>query len=77
MAYDFTIRNGFKVKKDGTYPCPTKNNPNQTVKLFTDDVLTKEDDDKYMRHTGIGRYGIVLTDDEVEPIKKPVKLRVM
>lgn len=86
MGYNFTIKNGLRVKKDGRYPWPLKpehqrpgtDDANRTIELFTDDVLTKDPDTgRYMVHTGLGCFGIVLTDDEVEPIGKDSHLRLI
>ena len=77
MGRCFTITNGVRVKKDGSYSWPCKGEPNRTIELFTDDVLTKDPAaGTYMAHTGIGCFGIVLTDEEVEPIGKSVDLRL-
>lgn len=77
MGYDFTIKNGFRVKRDGIYPWPCKPEPNRTMQLFTSDVLTKQPDGRYMKHTGLGTFGHVLKDDEVEPIGKDMALRLL
>lgn len=45
------------------------------IELDADDVLTKSTDGTYMKHTGLGCFGIVLADEQVVPIGKPVKLR--
>ena len=75
MGYSFTIQNGFRPKANGHYPWPCANLPDRTIKLFTDDVLTKDaKTGNYMKHTGIGCTNIVLTDEQIEPIGKPVDL---
>jgi len=77
MGYNFTVKNGFRVKQDGEYPWPWPNDPNHTITLFTDDVLTKEEDGKYMKQTGIGCCNIVLTDEQVVPIDGEIKMRML
>lgn len=77
MGYDFTIKNGFHPKADGRYPWPCKDRPNRTIELFTDDVLSKQPDGTWMKHTGLGCGHIVLTDEQVEPIGKPINLRLL
>jgi len=77
MGYYFIIKDGFRVKAEGEYPWPWTGNKNRTIKLFTDDVLTKEAGGKYMKHTGLGCLNIILRDDQVEPIGKPVDLRLL
>lgn len=79
MGYSFTIKaeHALKVKKDGHYPWPCQREKDRTIELFTDDVLTKNaDDGKYVIHTGLGCFGIVLADDEVEPWGRDVALRL-
>ena len=77
MGYDFTIKNGFRPKAAGSYPWPCKDLPKRTIDLFTDDVLTKSEDGTWMKHTGLGCLRIVLTDEQVEPIGKPINLRLL
>ena len=77
MGYNFIIKNGFRVKQDGEYPWPCPSDPNRTITLFTDDVLTKEEDGKFMKQTGLGCFGIILTEDQVVPIEKEVKMRML
>lgn len=78
MGYAFTIKNGFKVKARGEYPWPCASSPDRTIELFTDDVLTKDPKDgTYMKHTGLGCFGIKLTDEQVEPIDGPSHLQML
>lgn len=78
MGYNFTIKNGFKVKARGVYPWPCRDAPERTIELFEADVLTKDPETgKYMKHTGLGCFNIVLTDDQVEPIGRDMPLRML
>lgn len=77
MGYNFTIKNGFRVKVRGIYPWPCADLPDRTLELFEDDVLTKQADGTYMKHTGLGTFGHVLKDDEVEPIGEEKHLRLL
>lgn len=81
MGYDFTIKGGVRVKAEGEYPWPALRcfppEPHRKIHLYTDDVLTKREDGTYMKHTGLGCFGIVLRDDEIEPIGKDVALRLL
>lgn len=82
MAYVISIKkdDALRVKKDGVYPWPTLKcvppEPDRTIELFTDDVLTKGADGTYTVHTGICCFNIVLKDDEVEPWGRDVNLRI-
>ena len=55
MGYSFTMPKGiaFRVKKEGIYPWPRDGDKDRTIELFTDDVLTKQENGKYMKHTGL------------------------
>lgn len=78
MGYKFTINEGWKVKVDGKYPWPCKQYPDRMIELFTDDVLTQDATTKlYTVHTGVCCFGIVLNDDQVEPIGKPSHLQLI
>lgn len=77
MGRHFTIEGGVRPKAAGRYPWPCSGEPNRTIELLTDDVLTKSEDGTYMVHTGLGCFGIVLKDEEVEPIGKPVGLQML
>lgn len=82
MGYNFIVSNGVRVKKAGDYPWPPskprdEEDKNRTIDLDTDDVLTKSPDGTYIVHTGLCCFGIVLRDDEVEPIEGDVKLRML
>ena len=74
VMYRFKVKNGFKVKKNANYPWPCASEKDRMLFLHVDDVLTKGADGKYTKHTGICKFGIILTDDEVEPIGKTIKL---
>jgi len=78
MGYNFAIKNGVHPKTAGHYPWPCADLPDRTIELFTDDVLTKDPKTgTYMKHTGLGCFNIVLTDEQVEPIGKTVELRLL
>jgi hypothetical protein len=86
MGYRFKITGGVRVKKAGHYPWPIKDQKywnkgedgsKRTIELDTNDVLTKSEDGTYMVHTGLGCFGIVLKDDEVDPIGKDVNLQML
>jgi hypothetical protein len=77
MGRSFSIKGGFRPKADGNYPWPCKGSPDRTIELFADDVLTKSPDGTWMKHTGLGCFGIVLTDEEVTAIEGSVNLRLL
>ena len=79
MGYSFTLPKGiaFRVKKEGVYPWPWDGDKDRTIELFTDDVLTKSENGKYIKQTWLCCMNIVLNDDEVEPITEDTHLRML
>lgn len=78
MGYKFRVANGCRVKKDGEYPWPCESEPNRTIELFTDDVLTKNaETGKYIKHTGLGCFNIVLEDNQVTEIDGNTWLEIL
>lgn len=67
MGYDFWVRGGVKPKEKCTVPWPCKGEPDRTIDLYPDDVLTRQGDGRYFKQTGIGCFNIVLTEDQIEP----------
>lgn len=49
-----------------SYPWPCESQPSRTIQLFDDDVLTKQDDGKYSKHTGLGCFGIEIPDEHLD-----------
>jgi len=64
----------YRVKEEGEYPWPSKNDPERTIKLFTDDQLTQREGGTYMKHTGIACINIQLKDDDIEIWEDPPEL---
>lgn len=79
MGYTFVINDGCRVRAEGRYPWPCESEPKRTIELFADDVLTRMPGtrDHYMKHTGLGCFGIVLRPDQVEPLPGPANLRML
>lgn len=77
MGLRFTISGGYKVKAPGDYSWPCAGQPERTLYLEPDDVLTKDPrDGTYTVQTGLGCFGICLTDAQVELIGKDVYLKL-
>lgn len=74
MSYAFSIDGALRVKADKTYPWPCAPEPDRTIDLFDDDVLTKSEDGTYMKHTGLGCLHIVIPDEDLVPWGKPCEL---
>jgi hypothetical protein len=75
MGYDYPP--WYKVKKDKEYPWPCKSEPNRTIKIFTDDVLTKQSNGKYQKHTGLGCLNIHIPDEDVIKQDTSANLRLL
>jgi len=77
MGYDYTVRNYYTVRKQGEYPAPCPCDKKRKYLLFTDDVLTKNEDGSFTVHTGICLCGIKLRWWQVKKIKDEIALRLM
>lgn len=80
MGYKFGFKAGTYVspKESGQYPWPCDAEPERQITLFDDDILTKDPSTgRYMVHTGIGCFNIVLTDDQVVVGAEDVSLRML
>ena len=68
----------YRPKEQGRYPWPCADQPDRTIELLDDDVLTKDTNTgTFMVHTGIGCFGIVLTDDQVVLGDKDIHLTMV
>ena len=77
MGYGYDIKNYYKVKKNGEYPAPCPADKFRMWPLYTDDILTKNPDGTFVKHTGLCIYGIVLKKNEVVKVKKTANLVVI
>tara|TARA_R110000824_G_scaffold12226_5_gene53512 strand:- start:6297 stop:6533 length:237 start_codon:yes stop_codon:yes gene_type:complete len=78
MGYQFKVIDGCRVKEDKEYPWPCASDPNRTIELFDDDVLTKDlENGTYMKHTGIGCFNIVIPDEDIEQIEGDTDLQMI
>jgi hypothetical protein len=78
MGYDFSVDGWYKINQEElecAWPCGSE--PNRTIKIFSDDVLTKSEDGTFMKQTGLGCFGIVISDEDVELQEKTVNLRLL
>ena len=60
---------------DAAWPC--EDFPHRRYLLYRDDVLTKEGDGTYTKHSGFGMFGFIIPDDQVEGWDKPVYLEIV
>jgi len=80
MGDIYKLSGYFKLKainhcKD--YPWPCQSEPNRTIKLYAEDLFTKQDDGTYFKQTGLGCLGIVIPDDDLEYIEDSVYLEII
>lgn len=66
-----------RVKKDSIYPWPCKNEPDRTIQLFDDDVLSRNSDGSYTKHTGLCCIGIIIPDEDIIEVKGDKRHLVM
>lgn len=76
MGYNYSLSKYYKVVKAGEYPWPCKAQPNRTIEIFEDDVLSKTGDGEYFKQTGLGCMGIHIPDSDVVLIEDPITLRI-
>jgi len=77
MGYSYEIKNYYKVKEDGSYPWPCQMDKDRTIELFTDDVLVKQENGTYIKHTGLCCFGIILTPKQVKRVKEKTVLQII
>jgi len=65
----------FTPVRDMVVPWPCAALPDRTIDLSVKDILTKDETTgKWMKHTGLGCFNIVLRDDQVKPLTQKVSL---
>jgi hypothetical protein len=79
VGYDFTINKGwFKIKpKEKEYPWPCESDVGRMITIFDDDVLTHQEGNSYMKHTGIGCFGIIIPEEDLVEQSEPAHLRII
>ena len=79
MSYSYQLNEYYKINQDKlacSWPC--YDDPTRTITLFSDDVLTKnEDEGTYFKETGIGCFGIVINENDLVLYNKPLTLTVL
>lgn len=58
-----------RVREDKVYPWPCEPQPNRTIQLFNDDILTRSKDGTFVKHTGICCAGIVIPESDIIEVK--------
>ena len=77
MGYDFKIKNWCKIKdKQKTYPWPCKSQPERKIELFDDDILTKEKNGRYIKHTGLCCCNIIIPDEDLIHQNQAIRLKI-
>jgi len=71
MIHPYELNGAFHVKADSKYPWPCKPEPNRTINIYTDDVLTRGEDG-WTKHTGLCCVGIQIPETDVVPFGKTV-----
>ncbi len=68
------INKWLSIKKEKEYPWPCKAESERTILLFKDDVLTKNEEGTYTKHTGLCCFGIEIPDKDIVKHVKPAHL---
>lgn len=62
----YVINGYWQVNRDGEWPCGAPEaSPFKMVKICTDDILVKSGDGTFVKHTGLGRFGIRIPDKDI------------
>ncbi len=79
MGYNFSVKGYYTIKhSEKKYPWPCPSEPNRTITLFNDDVLTGDGGkNTYMKHTGLGCFGIIVPEEDLIEHKKTVNMRLL
>lgn len=66
MSYRFQIDDWYSIKdekKEYLWPCDFS--PNRKITIFSDDVLTCQEDGTFMKHTGLGCTNILIPQEDL------------
>lgn len=78
MGCKYTISSWYKIKHEKRqYPWPCESDRNRLITIRNDDVLTKSKDGTFMKHTGLGCFGITIPDDDLIKQDESINLQVM
>ncbi len=55
---------------------PNVHDQNRTISLTEKDILCKQEDGKWTKQTGLCCMNIVIPDDAMTPIEKPIRLTI-
>ena len=79
MGYNFTVRKdvAVHVKVSKSYPWPCTRDPDRTIFIDVTDVLSKEENGTYFKHTGLGCMNIQIPDEDVVPFEDDVHLAIL
>lgn len=66
MGYCFHIDDWYSIRDEQKeYPWPCESDVDRKITIFNDDVLTHEDGNSYMKHTGLGCMGIIIPKEDL------------
>ena len=66
LSYTFSINGWYSIKnKEKEYPWPCDTESGRKITIFSDDVLTRWGDGTFMKHTGIGCFGIRIPEEDL------------
>jgi len=66
MSYGFYISDWYSIKDEKKeYPWPCIGELDRKITIHSDDVLTHEEGNSYMKHTGLGCFGIIVPEEDL------------
>jgi hypothetical protein len=61
MSYQYAVKKYYRLKEKGIFDLAC----GQQVDLYPHDILTKNIDGTYTKHTGVARFGLKIPDDSL------------
>ena len=58
-----------KVKETAVYPWPCASDPHRTIKIFDDDILSRNSPGSFTKHTGFCCFGILIPESDIVEVK--------
>jgi len=73
----YAVKDYYKIKhEEKEYPWPCNSEPDRTIILFDDDVLTKAEDGTFTKHTGACCMWIQIPEEDLIYCTDEIKLRM-
>jgi hypothetical protein len=78
MGYTYQLNEYYKIKyEEKEFPWPCKADPNRTITLFDDDILSRNDNGTYVKETEVCCTNIKIPDEDVIKFDDIITMQVM